>query len=176
MRVVTYPDEVAEAIRDLIWEELGEELELQRCQQDQYEGFPLEDLASRLPAVIVRAGRSPAPEPDIPEYQVQGGLQSWRVTYSVDVIYAQELAEDGEPNRGLNRAGGRLRDLFLQGACLSDLSPGPGFRLVSVRPGDYDPHSGRLALDARSVWLGEVHIPVTVETVAYPTEQHEEVG
>lgn len=185
LEIITYPDEVAEAIRDLVWSELGEELGLLRCQQDQREGFPLDELAARLPAVLIRVARLPAPRPDIPEAQTRAPWQAWQVDYAVDVIYAQELALTGEPNRDFVRAAGKIRDLFLAASCLADLDPtggalggdgGPGFVLSSVSVGDVTPNSGTLAVDSRALWIGEAVVPVTVSTVAYPVDIVEEVS
>ena len=151
-------DQLAEHIRNLIWDELAIELQLVTCQQGCPEQLrTLEDLAQEVPAVLLDPPRWGGARPDDSLPAVQG-----TVTLHLSFLRRIELGEE-HPRTTVTKLT-RLASLFLQpDFSLAGWDNSTGFSVEKIWPSDVQ-HEHDLTYEDATVRiaLGTVTLQATV--------------
>ena len=154
-------DQVAEHIRDLIWDQLATELQLVSCQQGCPEQLrTLDDLAQEVPAVLLDPPRWAGARPDDSLPAVEG-------TVTIHLSYLRRIQAGEEHPRATVTRLSRLASLFLTpDFSLSGWDNSTGFAVERIWPSDVQ-HEHDLTYEDAAVRIALGTVTLQATCIAY---------
>lgn len=156
-------DALAEHCRNLIWEQLGPELELITCQQ----GCPAHvatpaDLADAVPAVLLDPPKLVGGKP-----AADNGLPALEATVVIGVSFLRKIADDEEHPRATVQQLQRIAGLFASPDFkLEGWDDSEGLEVEEIYPADIE-HTHDLTYEDSTVRLALGSIILQAKIIAY---------